>query len=142
MVVNQKNTGRALSMPKGLAWGAATSLAITIAGTAFVSRLIHSETIEESAIGYAVMGMLLLGAYLGALVAINKIKRQRLAVCMISGGIYLVMLLGITALFFGGQYEAVGVTACLIFGGSFLAVLSEKRPGRRGKGRRIRIPNC
>lgn len=121
--------------------GALTSLAITILGSGILAKLVDKEIMAESSIGYGIMVMLILGAYLGAMVSYRKIKRQRLPVCLGSGGIYLGILLSMTALFFGGQYSGVGVTALLIFCGSFLAVLPGFREKRGGKRLKMKITN-
>ncbi len=141
MVRTQKATGRASSMPVGLLWGAGVSLGVTVAGAVMIARLVLSQTWEEGAAGYAIMVMLILGAFLGAVTASGKIKRQRLAVCAAAGAIYFLQLMSITALFFGGQYEAVGVTGLLILCGSMLAVLAGKQPQNPGKKRRRKITN-
>lgn len=141
MVVNQKPTGRATSIPGGLLFGAAISLGITLLAAAVLAKLVASEILEEKNIGYGVMLMLLIGAYTGALGAYGKVKRQRLKVCLLSGVVYFGILLSITALFFGGQYEAVGVTAILVLGGSMTAGLLGLRQNRGGKKRKIRILN-
>lgn len=137
----QRRTGRASSMPTGLAAGAVTSVLITILGSAVLAKLVDGEMLQESSIGYGIMIMLIGAACLGAMVSCNKVKRQRLLVCMASGGIYFGMLLCITAMFFGGQYSGVGVTALLIFCGSFLAVLPGFREKRGGKRVKLKIPN-
>lgn len=134
MTVNQKPTGRAMSMPAGLFVGAMASLGITVLAAAFLAKLVDMETLAWDNIGYGIVVLLLLASFFGALTAYSRIKRQRLLVCTVSGVIYFGILLAITALFFGGQYEAVGVTAALIFGGSTCAWLL----GLRGGGRKSR----
>lgn len=123
MVTNRKPTGRASSIPGGLAMGAVFCIAWTLLGAMLFAKLIDSGTIAETAIGYCAAGILLTGAFGGAMVSYWKIKRQRMVVCLASGAIYLLALLASTALFFGGQYSAVGVTALLILAGSGAAAL-------------------
>lgn len=123
-------------MPAGLAFGAMVSTGMTLLLAAVLAKLIASEIIEEGNIGYGVMILLLASSFLGAISAYGKIKRQRLVVCLLSGVLYMVILLAITALFFGGQYDAVGVTLLLVLGGCLSAGLigiREKRGGKRGK---------
>lgn len=141
MVTNRKPTGRASSMPAGLLFGAAVSMTITLLSAAVLAKLTAAEVIEESRIGYGVMIMLLAASFVGAMGAYFKIKRQRLAVCALSGVIYFLMLLCITALFFGGQYEAVGVTGALVLGGSLTAGILGSVPKRGGKRGKIKLPN-
>lgn len=140
MVANRKPTGRAVSMPVGLGLGAVFSLVWTLLGCILVGKLIHAEIMPENAIGYGAGGILLTGSFLSSLLAYHKIKRQRAMVCMIAGGIYFLCLLGITALFFGGQYQAVGVSAGLILSGSGAAVLLGLNHGGRKQQHRYKKP--
>lgn len=129
MVRNQKTTGRAMSIPAGLAVGAAVSAGLTVLFTALLAKLLDMETLAWENIGYGIMIMLLLASFFGAIVSYAKVKRQRMLVCAASGAIYFAFLLSITALFFGGQFEAVGVTAMLVMGGSITAGLLGLRSG-------------
>ena len=133
-------TGRTLSMPAGLAVGAAVSLGITLAGAAILAWLIDKERLDMGSVGYGILAVLLLASFLGALVSFGKIRRRRMVVCLASGAVYLGMLLSITALFFGGQYSGVATTALLILGGSMAAALLGLGPGRGGRGRKIKLP--
>lgn len=142
MVVNQKPTGRALSIPAGLAFGAVVSLGVTILSAALLAKLVDSEMLAEENIGYGIILLLLAASFTGAMTSYIRIKRQRVLVCLLSGVVYFAMLLSITALFFGGQYDAVGVTAILVLGGSAAAALLGLRDSRGGKRKKIRISHC
>lgn len=139
MVLNQKPTGRALSMPGGLLVGAVWSLGITLVLAAVIAKLVDSEVMPESSIGYCVMGLLTAASLIGSLAAFRKIKRQRVLVCLISGGIYYGILLAMTALFFGGQFTGMGVTALMILIGSGAAALAGLREGRGGSKKRLKV---
>jgi len=141
MVLNQKPTGRAVSMPAGLLFGTLISMGVTLLAVGLIARLASSEYLKETQIGYGIMLTLLAASFAGALAAVGRIKRQRLMVCALSGLIFFLALLSITALFFGGQYEAVGVTGVLVLGGSLLAALTGGRSNRRGKRKKIKIVN-
>lgn len=141
MVMNQKPTGRALSMPAGLFWGGAVSLVITIISAAILAKLLDAEILAWENVGYGVMALLLLSTVSGAVTAYSKIKRQRLITCLLSGVIYLGILMSITALFFGGQYDSVGVTAVLVLGGSCAAGLLGMRNGGGGKRKKSIMRN-
>lgn len=142
MVTNHKPTGRAMTMPAGLALGVAVSIGITILSSALIAKLVESERMQQTQIGYGVMVVLMASSFLGALLAAEKIKRLRLAVCALSGVLYFGCLMSITALFFGGRYEAVGVTGLLVMGGAMLAVLTGGAPKRGGNRRKVKIANC
>lgn len=136
MLTNQKATGRAVSMPKGLLAGAVMSVLSTVLWVAVLAKLLDAEMIEWDQIGYGIMGVLLFSSVMGALGSSSKIKRQKLIVCVLSGVIYFSVLMALTALFFGGQYEAVGVTALLILGSSISCGLLVAREGSKGYKRK------
>ena len=96
-------SGRASSLPGGLAFGVCISTGITFLGIAILTWMLDREMILWEKIGYGIMITLLLASFLGALAAYGKIKRQRLAVCLMEGAIYFALLLSITALFFASH---------------------------------------
>ena len=135
---SQNTTGRTSSVPAGLAAGALVSAGVTGLGTALIAFGLSQERVSWETVGYGILIMILLSAYLGAMTAYSKIRRQKLAVCVMSGMAYWGLLLLITALFFGGQYEAVGVTGLLVTGGIGCAVVTgtgQGRSNRKGKPR-------
>lgn len=139
MVTNRKATGRAMTMPGGLIAGGVVSLISTLVVAAVLSKLLDSGMMEWEDAGYGILVLLLVSSALGAVTACSKIKRQWLAVSLLSGMVYFGVLMAITALFFGGQYEAVGVTAVLVFGASVSVGLMKIRGGRgRGGKRKIK----
>ncbi len=132
--------GRAMSMPAGLSVGVAVSVGSTIVLSAAAAKMLVMEILSEGTIGYAVLFILFVSAFVGALTAVEKIKSRRFLVCMLSGILYMIVLLGATALLFGGEYEAVGVTGLLVLGGSAAAALlgnEQKKEGRKKKRRRL-----
>lgn len=130
MVNVRKQTGRAMSMPGGLAVGAAVSIGWSVIGAMIMAKLIDTETMPETAIGYGSIVILVTASFLGAMAAHSKIKRLRVQVCLMAGGIYYLILLATTALFFGGQYTGMGVTAAMVMSGSAAAIL----PGLQSRG--------
>lgn len=133
----QKTSGRASSIPAGLAMGAVVNIAVTGILTAVLAALLDKDTIPWENVGYGILVMIMLSAFLGAITARSRIRRQHMLVCLMSGGIYFSILLSITALFFGGQYEAVTVTALLVACGAGCAVLPGLGQGR-GDGKKKR----
>lgn len=130
MVANRKVTGKAKSVPAGLALALAISMGITLFGSLIIAILLDSQTMQESGVGYGSMLLLLLSSTAGAFVAVNTIKRQLLPMCMLSGLCYYAMLLAVTALFFGGQYQGMGVTALVVMAGCCVTALA----AIKGKG--------
>lgn len=135
-----KATGRTLSMPAGLAVGGLTSLGITLGGSAILAWLIHREMMEMENVGYWILGMLLAASFFGAMTAWRKIRRRRMLVCAASGAVYMGILLAVPALFFGGKYSGVWVTALVVLAGSLAAGLLGLRQGRGARRRKIKIP--
>ena len=137
MITNKKPTGRAASMPKGLFLGAMVSLLITILSAIVIAKLVNSEYLQEAKIGYGIMLSIMVSSFSGSMLATFQVKRRILLVCMLSGILYFLILLSITAIFFGGQYEAVGVTGILVMGSAVLAAFTvlpdrKRRTKRRG----------
>lgn len=141
MVVNQKATGKAISMPMGLLIGSGVSMGITLAAAAVLAKLLDSERLAWENVGYGIEVVLVVASFCGAMAAYKKIKRQRLVVCAVSGVLYLSILLAITALFFGGQYEMVWLTAILILAGSGGAALLGLRGEGKGRHKKIKTRN-
>ena len=122
-----------MSIPGGLAVGMTVGLIVTVLLSSLVAKLLQTGVLAQNQTGYAVMGLLLAASFAGAAVAQGRVKHRRRMICMLSGGIYYLSLLAITALFFGGQYTAMGVTALVVLAGCGTAALMCVRQGRRGK---------
>lgn len=136
MTVNAKPTGRAVSAPVGLAIGCSISLGVTLIGAGVLAKLVDSETLAQEHMGYGIMVVLMIASWIGSLTSKGMIKRQKVLIGLLSGLLYFGVLLAITALFFGGQYNGVGETGLLILCGSVLGILAgshEKSIKRRGK---------
>lgn len=140
MVVNRKVTGTAAAMPVGLAIGLGVSMGVTLLGSGILAWLINREMVAQSGIGYGSLGILLASSLLGAAVSYGKIKHRRMLVCALSGAVYFVSLLCVTALFFGGQYQGMGVTGLVILAGSLcVGLLGLKGEGRRRSRRKYGV---
>lgn len=134
---NIKNTGRAMTVPSGLAVGATVSMTTTIVIAFLGAQMVMNGILSQEQIGYCSLAALLASTILGAITACNRIKTRKLFVCILSGCIYLSVLLATTALFFGGQYQGFGVTAATVLIGCVAAMLLTDRLGNsRPKHRR------
>lgn len=133
MTSNRKPTGRAMSVPGGLAMGGLWATLVTVLAAALLAKLIDREILKEEAIGCGVMVLLTLASFTGAVTAAHRIKHQRLMVCAASGILYWGILLAVTAICFGGRYEAVAETGGMILCGSGLAAMVSAAAA--GKGR-------
>lgn len=137
MTASIRHTGKSTSVPGGLAIAASVSMAVTLGLSAVIGIFLNRETITWEQAGYCIMGMLFLASFIGGKCAYGAIKRQRILVSVMSGLLYWGILLCITALFFGGKFEAVGETAALIGAGAgCAALLFSQNPSknRRKKG--------
>ena len=138
MTVNRKVTGTAVTIPAGVGIGGGISLLLTAVGACVVAKLISAAVIQENAIGYGAMMIILASSIGGSAIAVNKVKKRMLQVCALVGILYYVMLLAMTAVFFGGQYQGMGVTALLILAGCGAVILiagRQRKPKKYGKGR-------
>lgn len=137
MIVHQKVTGRATSIPVGLAAGLGMAVGFSTLAIALAAYLISEAYLPMDAIGYCAIITLLGSSYFGAKVATGKIKRLRIQMSLISGGIYFLLLLAITAIFLKGEYEGVGVTLFVVASGAILSAITGNSDKNR-TGKRIR----
>ncbi|MBE6934646.1 MAG: TIGR04086 family membrane protein [Ruminococcaceae bacterium] len=114
MRFQRKVSGKGMGIPSSLGLALVVSVAITLLGAMIIAALIASGKIGEGAMQYGVMGVLAISAASGAWVASAIAKRLRLQMCMIAGGCYYLVLLAMTALFFGGRYQGVILHAIII----------------------------
>ena len=140
MITQQKATGRATSIPSGLAAGAAVSMIVTVVVCGLGAWLIASELMPQKQIGYCSIAALLLSAVLGGMTAIGRVKRKKLTVSLLNGGIYYGILIAVTILFFDGSFQGMGVTLAVILMGSLAAVLlANRKSNHRNNVRRKKI---
>ena len=135
MTTQHKPTGRASSIPMGLAAGAGISILVTMLVCLISAWLISTEILPQQQIGYCVLTALVTGTILGAATAWKKIKRQKLMVCLMSGGVYFLVLATATVLFFDGDFQGVGVSFVAIMLGALAAVFltNERKNLKKGK---------
>lgn len=131
MTTDRKMNGRASSIPGGLAIGTAVSMFATLIVTVISAHMISAELLTQDKIGYCSIAALILGTVLGAVTAANKVKHRLVFVCVLNGLVYYCVLLAITALFFGGQYQGMGVTLVVVTLGSIAAALIAGREGKQ-----------
>ena len=130
-------TGRTSSVPAALATGVLVSFGIVMSGAAMIATLIQKEVLEENLIRYGIPLVLITASYMGCRVAYGRIKEKKLMISMLCGVMLYSLLLAITALFLGGQYDGIGVTGLLILCGSVLNSLPSRTRNRGGKGYKI-----
>ena len=138
MIRKHISTGRALSMPAGLATGLTIGLATTLILSAILAKLVSIEKVKWGSVGYGIMIILLITSAIDSKATCFMIKRRKLIGCLLAGLLYWLSLIMITALFFGGQYDGMGVTGVIVFCGSAIVCLLESR-GEKGKKANTRI---
>ena len=137
-MANLKMRGKAGSLPSGLAMGAAVSIGITIFICGIGAMLVSAERIPQEQMGYCSVAALILGAMLGALTAWRKIQRQKMMICLLSGGVYFLLLVATSITFFDGRLQGMGVTLATIMTGSVIAVFMTNSGLKQKKGMRHR----
>lgn len=130
-MIRQGTLGTALL--KGTAW----SLGITILGAAVMASLILKGTLQDTAIGYAAMAILLLASFAGSMITVRKVGKKLVVSAMMSSVIYFGILALLNAIVYKGGYEGVGVTALVIAAGAGVTVLLNVNS--RGGKRAIRV---
>lgn len=129
------NSGRAVSIPKGLAMGNGVSLGLTLLLSLVLAGLISRERLQWDQIGYGILVILFFSALLGAAISVRAVKRQRLMIALGSGLLFWATLIAITALFFGGQYDGMPVTGLVILAAcGTVALMGLRREKPRGTG--------
>lgn len=115
-----------------VAVGAAICIATMLAGIATAAALIISGRIPASAQGYCTMVIGVVSSFLGSATALRNAEGKKLILSGLIAGVYFLVLLGLSAVLFEGQYQGVGATGLLILCGaivgSFLGTKDKKRP--------------
>ncbi len=137
--MRKKRSGKAYGMPAGIGIGILSAVGIMLLGVAAVTALIAGERLELDAFGFGVMVVLFLSGLIGAAAATAVVKRRRMQVSFLTGVGFFLVLLGMNALFFGGQYQGMLTTAGLIIAGCGIAAVVSSREAM-AKNRRRRKP--
>ena len=122
----KKQTGLALSIPLGLAAAQLLAMILTILLSAILTAMVLYKKIPEAGIGYFVMGILAVTAFISSIYASIKIKRRKILVCLSTGLLYCCALLCLAFLCFNGQVSTIWVSAITILSGSSIAALCVK----------------
>lgn len=129
---------KAMTMPGAIARGIGASMGLTLLGAMALAWLMATERIPETAIGWGVMGILVISTLTGCLTAWRGAQRRRMLICgLCSAGYYLALL--VVSLLFGGQITGMGTTALAVLAGGAMA-LSLGLVGNSSGGHRHKIP--
>lgn len=127
------------NLPAGVFAGLVLSLTVSILGAVILSLLIAGETVGENGVDGGAKVILFLSSALGAWTATALTKGNTLLVSAITAAAYLLALLAMTAMFFGGQYQGVLSSAVCILLGAGSVALGKSIRKKPGKARR-KIP--
>jgi len=115
------------SIPLAVGMGAGISMAAMLIGTLVVALMVTNQTIGEDATGYGVIIVTVLSAIIGSTVSILIARSRVLILSLLTSISFAMILLAMTALFFGGQYSGVPVTILVIIGsGVSVALIAGK----------------
>jgi putative membrane protein (TIGR04086 family) len=137
-----KKKGNLSGIPVGLGMGLLTGIIVTLVGSMVIASLIAAEKMEMRQMFYGVAVVVLLSAFVGSLAAAALAGEKRLLICAISGCVYFVTMLCVSALVFDGIYENVWSTGLLILAGSMAAGfvgIRRKNSHYRGRMKRAGI---
>lgn len=125
---------QAMSVPVGVALGAACSLVITMVICGIFAKLIDGEVISPNSMDYGGTAALLCGSISGAWLTLRKTRQKPLLICTLAGVVYFLILLALHAILSAGEIRGVGVTAILVASGSIVPALLNSGKGTAGKG--------
>ena len=136
-----KYSPKSAAVLPGILVGAGVSLAVCLLGAALLAWLIVFEKVEEGLMQTGSMVILVLASWTGSAVAWSLVKRDCLAVCGMTAGIFYAALL-LAALTFGGQFNGMGAAGAMVLLGGAIslipAVLGSRSGGKKYKIRAIR----
>lgn len=142
MVKSKRLAGTAMSMPGGIAMGVCFSVVISIAGALIMTAMISNQSMPFESVGMGCVVLIAAAALSGAYLATLLVKRRNLLVCGITGLAYFLILLSVSAMFFGGTYSGVGMGALMVLlgagGATALSIVLKKKPNWNKRNRAFR----
>ena len=121
MSYNRTNQGAPI--PLKLLKSVVVGWLITIIGASIISILLHAERITEEVIKPAAVIILMLSAFVTAVIAGNATTEKRMLMCLGGGVVYYGSLVGCNALFYDAQYEGLLGALLTIMGCCLVAAL-------------------
>lgn len=112
--MSKKGNAKAVALPAGIGIGLGVGLIITLIGAVLLTFALAGETMSVETIGYGIMVVLFIAAFLSSMVATWCIKHRKMQVSLITAGAFFLILLAMNALFFGGQYQGVGASLIVV----------------------------
>ena len=130
------------NLGRNVCHGIAVSLLVMVISIAIFTGLIRSERITEGASGYCTVCIHLLSIIIGACVASKEEKGNAIWISLLLALMYSIVLIAMTAIIFGGQYQGISATVFVILTGCAIPVIMGKWRLNVGKARRSRKRSC
>lgn len=124
-------TKQSKKIPVGIGIATLCGILAALAGVLILAWLISTGKIKEETLEYGIMILSILTAIVVSSTAIKQVQRHILLISTGSCLCSLIVLLGINALFFDGNYEGVGVTLLMMLGtGVAVALIALKHQNK------------
>lgn len=128
-----------LSLPVGIAIGIIVCILVSVGSSMLISGLVDAGRLQPEDINTGIPVIHLIASFLGSWLAYLLTKQMRLIVSAITAGGYMLVLCGMTALVFGGEYQGFWLTLLMVGVGLMLSVIPGIK-GRKGRIRKHKIP--
>ena len=128
--VKMNSSTMLLAVLKGLT----VAVLMTALSVAICAKTVAMAVVSENSAGYCAIALTAISALTGVLAA--KCKEKRIYTAAIIGLLYIMVLLSITAVFFGGQYMDVGISLISVAAGCILGILLLNNSSARVRSRR------
>lgn len=130
--------GKSVSLPAGIGIGVGTSLLASVTAVAVLAALVNAEKLNIGSITVVTALVHLISSFLGGWLATLLTKQKRLVTALSTAAGYLLVMIGMTALIFDGQYQGIGLALLMVFIGSGAVILLGMR-GNKGRIRKHKI---
>ncbi len=138
--MNHRNPSKDISIPLMLLKALAISWSITMVGTAIVALMLYTERMDEQVITPAAVIIMMIAAFVTAIVTGSNKEGGKLLICLGGGLVYFASAIGCNALFFDGHYQGVLGALLAIMGCSLVGALLHSRQKRQRPAYMKRLP--
>lgn len=133
----KKSIHKTASLPLSIAFGVLTGMIVTFLGALLMTYLTNTESMQLQTMTTLSAITQLVAAAVGVFVSTMLVRERQLITGMVTAAAYFLILLAGTAMFFGGEYDNVGVGALVIMAAGSMVVLlrmrGKKKPAHRRK---------
>ena len=133
---------RKFDIPK-LTWrlmlGVISGIIMTVFGVMVLAYLVMSGNIDEEGEAYGVTVVLILASMISSAVSMIGAKEKKLLSCVVTGGIFYILLLGINMLLYSQGVQGGLVTGMLIIGISAATGIIANAPKKSSRMKQIKF---